>query len=83
MSIYPDLYRGTSKPLAPGWLTSPVVRRATAMHSVILPYPKSAATSGRRSPEEVPCSLLRLPASWSPDQAPEIIVDPFRSKLDG
>lgn len=67
MSIFPNLYRGTSEPLALGWLTSPAVRRAMAMDSVILPYPKTAAFSGRRSP----------------DQAPEIVVDPFRSKLDG
>ncbi len=50
-AIYPELFRGTRKPLAPGWLTNPVARLATAVHPVIVRYPKTAAFTRRWSPE--------------------------------
>ncbi len=50
-AIYPDMFRGTRKPLAPGWLTTPVAQLATAVHPVIVRYPKTAAFTRRWSPE--------------------------------
>ena len=50
-TIYPELFRGTRKPLAPGWLTAPVANLATAVHPVIVRYPKTAAFTRRWSPE--------------------------------
>jgi hypothetical protein len=174
-AIYPELFQGTRKPLAPGWLTTPVARLATAVHPVIVRYPKTAAFTRRWSPEhrmvhpeqvfgperisaaapaqlaiflerydgaearlearsaewmtsrivgnfhselpmvsrrlvealgasglvpleehfgekaavvrraleDVPCSLLRLPVSWSADQASDFVANLVRSKLDG
>ncbi|MET3922569.1 hypothetical protein [Arthrobacter sp. UYEF20] len=174
-AIYPELFHGTRKPLAPGWLTTPVAHLATAVHPVIVRYPKTAAFTRRWSPEhrmvhpeqvfgperissaapaqlaiflerfdgaearlearsvdwmtsrivgnfhselpmvsrrlvealgasglvplaehfgekaavvrraleDVPCSLLRLPVSWSADQASDFVANVVRSKLDG
>ncbi|MCU1555329.1 MAG: hypothetical protein JWM13_2815 [Arthrobacter sp.] len=174
-AIYPQLFQGTRKPLAPGWLTTPVAHLATAVHPVIVRYPKTAAFTRRWSPEHrmvhpgqvfgperiasaapaqlaiflerydgaearleprspdwmtsrivgnfhselpmvsrrlvealgasglvpleehfgekaavvrralesVPCSLLRLPVSWSADQASDFVANLVRSKLDG
>ena len=45
------MFRGTRKPLAPGWLTTPVANLATAVHPVIVRYPKTAAFTRRWSPE--------------------------------
>ncbi|MCU1548354.1 MAG: hypothetical protein JWO29_1305 [Arthrobacter sp.] len=50
-AIYPDMFRGARKPLAPGWLTTPVAHLATAVHPVIVRYPKTAAFTRRWSPE--------------------------------
>ncbi|XAS67078.1 hypothetical protein V3C33_16725 [Micrococcaceae bacterium Sec5.7] len=50
-AIYPDVFSGVRKPLAPGWLTNPVARLATAVHPVIVRYPKTAAFTRRWSPE--------------------------------
>lgn len=50
-AIYPELFQGARKPLAPGWLTNPVARLATAVHPVIVRYPKTAAFTRRWSPE--------------------------------
>ena len=50
-AIYPELFQGTRKPLAPGWLTNPVAHLATAVHPVIVRYPKTAAFTRRWSPE--------------------------------
>ena len=49
--IYPDLFQGTRKPLAPGWLTPSVARLATAVHPVIVRYPRTASFTRRWSPE--------------------------------
>ena len=50
-AIYPDMFRGTRKPLAPGWMTTPVAHLATAVHPVIVRYPRTAAFTRRWSPE--------------------------------
>jgi hypothetical protein len=50
-NIYPDMFSGARKPLAPGWLTNSVARLATAVHPVIVRYPKTAAFTRRWSPE--------------------------------
>ena len=50
-AIYPALFHGTRKPLAPGWLTTPVAHLATTVHPVIVRYPKTAAFTRRWSPE--------------------------------
>lgn len=50
-AIYPRLFQGTRKPLAPGWLTSPVAHLATTVHPVIVRYPRTAAFTRRWSPE--------------------------------
>jgi hypothetical protein len=50
-AIYPDLFKGPRKPMAPGWLTNSVARLATAVHPVIVRYPKTAAFTRRWSPE--------------------------------
>jgi hypothetical protein len=173
-AIYPDMFHGARKPLAPGWLTAPVANLATAVHPVIVRYPKTAAFTRRWSPEhrmvhpervfgsnrissaaparlaiflerydgadarlearstewmtsrivgnfhselpmvsrrliealgatslvpleehfgqkaavvrraldDVPCYLLRLPASWSADRASDVIANLVRSRLD-
>ncbi len=98
---YPDLFRGTRKPLAPGLecMTSRIAENFHSELPMVSRRPVEAlgvtslvpledhfgqkAAVVRRWPEEVSCSLLRLPASWSTDQAPDIVVDPVRSKLDG
>lgn len=49
--IYPALFQGARKPLAPGWLTSTVSGAATAVHPVIVRYPRTAAFTRRWSPE--------------------------------
>lgn len=49
--IYPDLFQGPRKPLAPGWLTSTVSSVATAVHPVIVRYPRTAAFTRKWSPE--------------------------------
>ncbi|MBT8161781.1 MULTISPECIES: hypothetical protein [Arthrobacter] len=49
--IYPELFQGVRKPLAPGWLTSTVSNLATAVHPVIVRYPRTAAFTRRWSPE--------------------------------
>ncbi|MFK4297321.1 hypothetical protein ABH924_002471 [Arthrobacter sp. GAS37] len=49
--IYPDLFQGIRKPLAPGWLTSTISSVATAVHPVIVRYPRTAAFTRRWSPE--------------------------------
>ncbi|MET4134674.1 hypothetical protein [Pseudarthrobacter sp. PvP090] len=174
-AIYPALFHGTRKPLAPGWLTTPVAHLATAVHPVIVRYPKTAAFTRRWSPEHrmvhpeqvfgaerissaapaqlaiflerfdgaealleprstewmtsriignfhselptvsrrliealgasglvpleehfgekaavvrraldgVPCSLLRLPVTWSADRTSDFVANVVRSKLDG
>ncbi|GGH98137.1 hypothetical protein ACFFGR_16560 [Arthrobacter liuii] len=50
-SIYPDLFQGSRKPLAPGWLIPPLSRAATAVHPVIVRYPRTASFTRRWSPE--------------------------------
>lgn len=50
-AIYPDVFSGARKPLAPGWLTNSVAKLATAVHPVIVRYPKTAAFTRRWSPE--------------------------------
>jgi hypothetical protein len=50
-AIYPDLFQGTRKPLAPGWLTPTISRLATAVHPVIVRYPRTASFTRRWSPE--------------------------------
>jgi hypothetical protein len=42
--------------------------------------PKAAVV--RPALEDVPCSLLRLPGSWSADQASDFVANLVRSKLD-
>ena len=49
--IYPDVFSGVRKPLAPGWLTNSVAHLATAVHPIIVRYPKTAALTRRWSPE--------------------------------
>lgn len=49
--IYPDLFQGIRKPLAPGWLTSTISSVATTVHPVIVRYPRTAAFTRRWSPE--------------------------------
>lgn len=49
--IYPELFQGIRKPLAPGWLTSTISSVATAVHPVIVRYPRTAAFTRRWSPE--------------------------------
>ncbi|MGO4856372.1 hypothetical protein [Arthrobacter sp. 2MCAF14] len=49
--IYPELFQGIRKPLAPGWLTSTISGVATAVHPVIVRYPRTAAFTRRWSPE--------------------------------
>jgi hypothetical protein len=49
--IYPEVFSGARKPLAPGWLTNTVAHLATAVHPVIVRYPKTAAFTRRWSPE--------------------------------
>jgi hypothetical protein len=36
----------------------------------------------RRALEDVPCCLLRLPATWSADRASDFIANVVRSRLD-
>lgn len=50
-AIYPELFQGTRKPLAPGWLTPTISRLATAVHPVIVRYPRTASFTRRWSPE--------------------------------
>ena len=49
--IYPKLFEGVRKPLAPSRLTKPLEQLATAVHPVIVRYPKVAAITRRWSPE--------------------------------
>ncbi|WP_308466276.1 hypothetical protein [Rathayibacter soli] len=49
--IYPQLFVGPRKPLAPGRLIAPLSRVATAVHPVIVRYPRAAAFTRRWSPE--------------------------------
>lgn len=49
--IYPALFQGSRKPLAPGWLTPTISRLATAVHPVIVRYPRTASFTRRWSPE--------------------------------
>ncbi|TAM71142.1 MAG: hypothetical protein EPN48_02765 [Microbacteriaceae bacterium] len=49
--IYPQLFVGLRKPLAPGRLIAPLSRLATAVHPVIVRYPRAAAFTRRWSPE--------------------------------
>lgn len=50
-AIYPELFQGSRKPLAPGWLTPTISRVATAVHPVIVRYPRTASFTRRWSPE--------------------------------
>ena len=50
-AIYPELFQGARKPLAPGWLTTPVSHLATTVHPVIVRYPRTADFTRRWSPE--------------------------------
>ncbi|HEV7167623.1 MAG TPA: hypothetical protein VGN49_06590 [Micrococcaceae bacterium] len=50
-TIYPELFQGARKPLAPGWLTTPVSHLATTVHPVIVRYPRTADFTRRWSPE--------------------------------
>lgn len=50
-TIYPELFQGARKPLAPGWLTTPVAHLATTVHPVIVRYPRTAEFTRRWSPE--------------------------------
>jgi hypothetical protein len=50
-TIYPELFQGTRKPLAPGWLIPSLSRAATAVHPVIVRYPRTASFTRRWSPE--------------------------------
>jgi hypothetical protein len=49
--IYPQLFTGVRKPLAPGRLIAPLSRFATAVHPVIVRHPRTAAFTRRWSPE--------------------------------
>lgn len=49
--IYPELFQGSRKPLAPGWLTPTISQMATAVHPVIVRYPRTASFTRRWSPE--------------------------------
>jgi hypothetical protein len=50
-AIYPQLFQGVRKPLAPSRMTKPLEQLATAVHPVIVRYPKVAAITRRWSPE--------------------------------
>lgn len=49
--IYPQLFKGNRKPLAPNTLIGPISRLATAVHPVIVRYPRVAAFTRTWSPE--------------------------------
>lgn len=50
-AIYPELFQGARKPLAPGWLIPTISRLATTIHPVIVRYPRTASFTRRWSPE--------------------------------
>jgi hypothetical protein len=87
------------EPRSPGWMTSrivgnfhselPMVSRrlvealgASGLVPLAEHFGEKAAVV-RRALEDVPCSLLRLPVSWSADQASDFVANMVRSKLDG
>lgn len=50
-TIYPQLFQGARKPLAPRQLTASIARLATAVHPVVVRHPRMAAFTRRWSPE--------------------------------
>ncbi len=51
--LYPHVFAESSKPLAPSKMTDTVARLATAVHPVIIRYPKLADMTRRWSPEHM------------------------------
>ena len=51
--LYPHVFGASSKPLAPSAMTDTVARLATAVHPVIIRYPRLADVTRRWSPEHM------------------------------
>lgn len=82
-TIYPHLFTGARKPLAPGRLTRPLEHLATAVHPVIVRYPRTAAFTRHWSPEH---RMVHPGQVFGPDrltdQAP-VAVAIFLERYDG
>jgi hypothetical protein len=82
-AIYPRLFAGTRKPLAPSRFTKPLEQLATAVHPVIVRYPRVAAFTRRWSPEHRmvhPAEVFG--ADKIADQAPTQVAI-FLERFDG
>lgn len=82
-AIYPQVFAGTRKPLAPTGLIKPLERLATAVHPVIVRYPRTAAFTRRWSPEH---TMVHPADVFGPEritaQAP-VDVAIFLERFDG
>lgn len=82
-TIYPQAFTGIRKPLAPGRLTHSLEHLATAVHPVIVRYPRTAAFTRRWSPEH---TMVRPADVFGPtrlaDAAP-LQVAVFLERFDG
>ena len=67
--------------LRPNVNSRPLALPANPTLSAVIPTLKAAVV--RRTLEDVPCSLLRLPASWSPEQDSDLVATLVHSRLDG
>jgi hypothetical protein len=81
--IYPHLFSGARKPMAPTRLTRPLEQLATTVHPVIVRYPRTAAFTRHWSPEH---RMVHPVDVFGPDrlaqQAP-VRVAIFLERFDG